>query len=122
MRRVKSVDTKPEMIVRRLLFRLGYRYRLHDKRLPGCPDIVLKKHKCVVFVHGCFWHGHSCKRGDRLPASNADYWRRKIDANRHRDNIHMLQLSVVGWRVLTVWECQIRDIGLLENVLVEGIG
>jgi len=119
MRRVRSVDTKPELIVRRLLHRLGCRFRLHDKSLPGCPDIKLTRHKMVIFVHGCFWHGHDCKRGARVPASNADYWIRKIQSNIERDKLHLYALTMAGWRVMVVWECQTVNDQALEDLLRE---
>ena len=106
MRAVRSRDTKPEMTVRRLLHRLGYRYRLHRKDLPGTPDIVFGPRRKVIFVHGCFWHGHSCPRGARLPATNVDYWRPKIDRNVKRHAKQIEQLRVAGWATLVIWECQ----------------
>ena len=106
MRAVRSRDTKPEMTVRRLLHRLGYRYRLHCKDLPGTPDIVFGPLRKVIFVHGCFWHGHSCPRGARTPATNIDYWRRKIDRNVKRHAKQIEQLRVAGWVPLVIWECQ----------------
>ena len=95
MRAVRSRDTKPEMAVRRLLHRLGYRYRLHRRNLPGTPDIVFGPRRKVIFVHGCFWHGHSCPRGARLPATNTDYWRRKINRNVQRHTEQTEQLRAV---------------------------
>lgn len=106
MRQVRSRDTKPELRVRRALHKAGLRFRLHDKRLPGHPDIALRKHKAVVFVHGCLWHWHGCPRS-RMPASNADYWRRKIARNVERDAEHAAALERLGWRVEVVWECEI---------------
>ena len=106
MRAVRSRDTKPEMTVRRLLHRLGYRYRLHRRNLPGTPDIVFGPRRKVIFVHGCFWHGHSCPRGGRLPATNTDYWRRKINRNVQRHAEQTEQLRAAGWATLVVWECQ----------------
>lgn len=108
MSRVKSRDTQPELLVRRLLHRLGYRFRLHRKDLPGKPDIVLPKYKSVIFVHGCFWHGHNCSRGKR-PTSNVEFWNSKLDKNIDRDKKNQESLSQLGWRILTVWECEIRD-------------
>ncbi len=110
MRAVKSENTKPELTLRKALFALGYRYRLNKKDLPGKPDLVFPKHRCVVFVHGCFWHGHHCKRGSRTPKSNVDYWRRKIDRNRRRDQENALALNELGWRVITVWECELATL------------
>jgi len=108
MRAVKSKDTAPEMIVRRLVHGLGYRYRLHGKNLPGKPDLVFAGRRKVVFVHGCFWHGHDCKRGARPPKANADYWGPKITRNVERDNDHVTALQGAGWDVLTVWECETK--------------
>ncbi len=107
MRAVKSKDTKPELRLRRALHALGFRYRLNVKDLPGKPDLVFPRHKTILFVHGCFWHGHDCKRGRRVPKSNADYWREKIRKNRMRDRKNKKALEALGWRVITVWECEI---------------
>ena len=107
MRAVRRSDTAPEMAVRRLLFRAGYRYRLHDGALPGRPDIVFNGRRKVVFVHGCFWHGHECPRG-RLPKSRVDYWRARVDRNRQRDGRVLAELALVGWEALVVWECETR--------------
>ena len=109
MRAVKGKDTKPELLVRRLLHSLGYRYRLHGKNLPGKPDIVFPGRKKVIFVHGCFWHGHKCKRGNRTPKTNVDYWVKKISNNKKRDSQHKRQLRNAGWDVLELWECQLKD-------------
>ena len=112
MRRVRQRDTQPELLVRRRLHGLGYRYRLHRKDLPGVPDIVLPRYKAVVFVHGCFWHGHACARG-RLPKSNTDYWHAKIERNVARDRRNVCELQDLGWRVFVVWACQM-DEGLFD--------
>ncbi|MBV9083535.1 MAG: DNA mismatch endonuclease Vsr [Acidobacteriaceae bacterium] len=109
MRAVRSEDTAPEMSIRRMLHALGYRYRLHDKSLPGKPDVVFAKRRKVVFVHGCFWHGHNCTRGARVPKSNIEYWTRKIARNRERHNSACERLHHAGWDVLTVWECELRN-------------
>lgn len=109
MRAVRSRDTTPEMIVRRAVTALGYRYRLHKAELPGKPDLVFKPRRKVVFVHGCFWHGHDCKRGAREPKANADYWRTKVGRNRDRDKNVIAKLIYEGWKVFVVWECQTRD-------------
>ena len=109
MRRVKGRDTGPELKVRRLLWSAGYRYRLHRKDLPGRPDIVLAGRRAAVFVHGCFWHGHDCPRGARAPKANAAYWSGKIDRNRVRDAAAQAALEADGWRVVTVWECAMKD-------------
>jgi DNA mismatch endonuclease (patch repair protein) len=107
MGRIHSKDTKPEMVVRRMLHGMGYRYVLHDRRLPGSPDIVFPARKKIVLVHGCFWHGHHCGRGFR-PARNAQFWSEKIDGNRARDRKNVRRLRAEGWSVLTVWECATR--------------
>lgn len=109
MRAVKSHDTAPEMTVRRLVHAMGYRYRLHRKDLPGKPDITFQSRHKVIFVHGCFWHGHECKRGARIPKTNREYWETKIARNRKRDHRHDEELTRAGWRVLVVWECQIKE-------------
>ena len=107
MRAVRSKDTKPEMIVRRLIHGMGYRYRLHRKDLPGNPDLVFPGRRKVVFVHGCFWHHHDCKRGDRQPKENAGYWVAKIAKNVARDAANIQALASAGWEVLIVWECEL---------------
>lgn len=114
MRRVKGRDTTPELAVRRLLWSLGARYRLHRPDLPGKPDIVLARRRLVVFVHGCFWHGHDCRRGARLPKANRDYWLAKIAGNRARDAGAGARLAHRGWRVEVVWECEIKDSAVLR--------
>ncbi|GBQ98129.1 DNA G:T-mismatch repair endonuclease [Acetobacter nitrogenifigens DSM 23921 = NBRC 105050] len=117
MRAVKSANTAPELAVRRLLFSLGYRYRLHRKDLPGSPDIVFAGRRKVIFVHGCFWHGHDCKRGARAPKTNAEYWRSKITRNIERDRRNAAALRDQGWRSLTLWECEIGDREKLVTML-----
>lgn len=109
MRRVKSKHTAPELKLRKLLTSLGYRYRLHRADLPGKPDFVFPGRRKLIFVHGCFWHGHDCPRGARAPKNNADYWQAKIARNRARDAAHQTKLAETGWRVLTVWECEMKD-------------
>ena len=109
MRRVKGRDTAPELIVRRALTRLGAGYRLHRKDLPGSPDIVLPGRRLALFVHGCFWHGHDCARGARVPKSNRDYWLAKVARNRARDQASAAALTASGWRVETIWECDLKD-------------
>ncbi len=122
MRRVKGRDTAPELKVRRILWRLGARYRLHRKDLPGKPDIVLPSRKLAIFVHGCFWHGHDCARGSRVPKANRDYWLGKVGRNRARDIETRARLEAMGWRVLVMWECSLKDEARLESVLKEGLG
>jgi DNA mismatch endonuclease (patch repair protein) len=108
MRRVKGKDTTPELAVRRILRTAGIGYRLGGAGLPGKPDLVMKGRRTVVFVHGCFWHGHDCARGARQPKANAGYWIAKIDRNRARDASNVQALLVAGWRVVTVWECAMK--------------
>jgi DNA mismatch endonuclease (patch repair protein) len=114
MRRVKGKDTAPEWTVRRLLWRLGARYRLHRGDLPGKPDIVMAGRRLAIFVHGCFWHGHDCARGARVPKANRDYWTAKVGRNRARDIASRTALAALGWRVETVWECELKDAAALE--------
>jgi DNA mismatch endonuclease (patch repair protein) len=117
MRRVKGKDTAPELRVRRLLTRMGLRYRLHRADLPGKPDIVMPGRRLAIFVHGCFWHGHDCARGARIPKANRPYWEAKIGRNRSRDAVHRAALEAQGWRVLTLWECELKDeAGLLQKL------
>ena len=117
MAQVKDRNTKPEMLVRRLLHGMGYRFRLHRKDLPGKPDIVLPKHRKIIFINGCFWHGHpGCKRATR-PANNREFWDNKIDGNITRDARNTEALTAAGWEVLIVWECQIRDQEQLKKLL-----
>lgn len=117
MRRVKSKDTTPELFVRRLVHSLGYRYRLHRKDLPGRPDLVFPSRKKLIFVNGCFWHGHSCNRGSRLPKTNSEYWRNKINKNKMRDLKNIHSLRGLGWDVLVIWECEIKDKIKCEKIL-----
>jgi len=116
MRAVKSKDTGPEMVVRRLLHAHGFRYRLHQRTLPGSPDLVFPGMRKVVFVNGCFWHGHDCVRGSRMPKAHARYWQTKIERNRRRDEKVRGQLQDQGWQVLVVWECEIANPNLLERL------
>lgn len=108
MSRIRGKDTGIEVTVRKGLHRLGFRYRLGGARLPGRPDIVLPKYRVVVFIHGCFWHGHDCPLY-RLPKTHTDFWRTKIETSRERDARKAVELRRAGWRVTTVWECQLRD-------------
>jgi DNA mismatch endonuclease, patch repair protein len=109
MAAIKARNTRPEMRVRSLLHALGYRYRLHRKNLPGRPDIVLAKHRTVIFVHGCFWHCHDCRWGSVVPKTRAEFWREKRAGNVARDEKHKAALMAEGWKVLTVWECETRS-------------
>lgn len=107
MSRIRSCDTKPELIVRRYLYARGYRYRKNVSRLPGTPDIVLRRYGVAIFVHGCFWHGHEAHY--RLPKDNREFWQRKIDRNRERDQANKEKLRSMGWDVVTIWECQLKS-------------
>lgn len=112
MSRIRNKDTKPEMFVRRLIHRMGYRYRLHGKKLPGKPDLVFASRRKVIFVHGCYWHRHddpSCKLA-RLPKSRLDFWGPKLEGNRERDKRNQMELNALGWEVLVIWECQLSDV------------
>lgn len=104
MSRIRARDTRPEMLLRREMHRQGMRYRLHERRLPGTPDVVLRASRTAIFVHGCFWHGHDCPKGV-IPATRPEFWRAKLDRNRERDAEHVASLLDLGWRVAVVWEC-----------------
>ena len=119
MSRVRGKDTKPELIVRRLVHRMGYRYRLYRRDLPGTPDLVLPSRKKSIFVHGCYWHRHpdpACKLA-RLPKSRLSFWKPKLESNRRRDEENLVRLRELGWEVLVVWECQVDHKDNLENIL-----
>jgi DNA mismatch endonuclease (patch repair protein) len=116
MRAIKSRDTSPERAVRKLLSASGYRYRLHSKHLPGRPDIVFAGRKKAIFIHGCFWHGHPCKRGARMPKTNVAYWRAKIERNQLRDQHNIRALRKAGWRVKVIWECELKRPTLLRSL------
>lgn len=109
MSRIRSSDTKPEIAVRSLLHRMGFRFRLHRKDLPGNPDIVLPKYKTVIFVHGCFWHRHEGCKYAYNPKSNTASWKKKFKSNIQRDKVVLSQLETAGWNVIVVWECEIKD-------------
>lgn len=117
MSHIRSTNSKPEEIVRKYLFAEGFRYRKNVKKLPGCPDIVLPKYKTVIFVNGCFWHKHDCPRFV-WPSSNQDYWRPKILRNVERDNQSRKELETLGWKVITVWECELKK-NVLNETLVK---
>ena len=108
MSRIRSKDTKPEILVRSYLFSKGLRFRKNDKRYPGSPDIVLPKYKTMVFVHGCFWHLHDGCKYARMPKSNVEYWKKKLYRNRERDERNQKELEELGWKVITVWECELK--------------
>jgi DNA mismatch endonuclease (patch repair protein) len=116
MSRIRSKDTRPELAVRSILHRSGYRYRLHRKDLPGRPDIVLPRHRKIILVHGCFWHGHTCTLASK-PKSNESYWSPKIQMNRERDSRNVQALVSMGWQVLELWECDIRKGAGLESAI-----
>lgn len=125
MARIRSKDTKPEMMIRRGLHALGYRFRLHRKDLPGCPDIVLSRYRTVIFVHGCFWHSHEGCRLAATPHSNEEFWSRKLVGNRQRDARNKGQLEAAGWRILVIWECACKKsrqeelLALIQNFLLD---
>lgn len=108
MSTIRSKDTKPELVIRKKLFEKGFRYRLHLKEMPGCPDVVLPKYSVVIFINGCFWHQHACSRS-RLPKTRTKWWQKKLEANKKRDLKNYRQLSDDGWRVIVLWECMIKD-------------
>jgi DNA mismatch endonuclease (patch repair protein) len=116
MKNIRSKNTTPELIVRKFLYNKGYRYRLHDKKLPGKPDIVLRKFNTVIFINGCFWHGHKNCSEAKKPKSNSEFWKTKIVSNQQRDRKNIESLSKLGWRVLTIWECQLQK-DLMESTL-----
>lgn len=122
MSRVRGKDTKPEIYARKAIFALGYRYRLHDKTLPGTPDIVLKSRKKAIFVHGCFWHGHRKCSHATTPKTNKFFWIEKISMNRRRDSKNERKLRSLGWNVMTVWECQLRDSANLNRRIIRFLG
>jgi DNA mismatch endonuclease (patch repair protein) len=124
MSKVKSENTTPELIVRKLLFSMGFRYRLHKKDLSGKPDIVMAKYKLVIFIHGCFWHGCPvCKHAQIRPVNNAEYWNKKLDRNKERDKNNVNELTNTGWNVLIIWECEtkIKKRNVLINKIQEKI-
>ena len=110
MSNIRGKNTKPELIVRKFLFSKGLRFRLHRKDLPGSPDIVLPKYKTVVFINGCFWHGHDGCKYYRLPKSNVEFWKSKITNNKNRDVLNEIKLKELGWKVIRIWECEIRRV------------
>jgi DNA mismatch endonuclease, patch repair protein len=109
MRSVRREHTAPELAVRKALHQLGFRFRLHDPKLPGKPDIVLRKCRAVIFVHGCFWHGHECAHGSRAAKTNTAWWTEKIEANKARDARKKRELMQIGWNVMTIWECETKS-------------
>ena len=115
MSRIRGKDTIPEMKVRSLIHSHGYRYRLHDKKLPGKPDLVFKSLKKVIFVHGCFWHSHEHCRKGQLPKSNLEYWEPKISKNKERDSKNYESLILQGWKILIVWQCELKNTESVKN-------
>ena len=115
MASVRGKNTKPEMDVRRLVYSLGYRYRLHGKGLPGRPDLVFKKRRKVIFIHGCFWHHHKNCLKSRLPSNKVDFWRKKMADNLRRDRRNQNDLAKAGWEALVIWECELKDVADLEK-------
>jgi DNA mismatch endonuclease, patch repair protein len=114
MASVKGRDTKPELLVRRLAHQLGYRFRLYRRDLPGCPDLVFPRLRKVIFVHGCFWHAHTCRKGRIKPVNDVERWRAKLERNAKRDRASVRELKPNGWQVLIVWMCQMHDIQALS--------
>ncbi len=119
MSKISGKETKPEIIVRKFLFANGFRYRKNDKKLSGKPDIILPKYKTVVFVHGCFWHGHEDCKYSKLPTTRREFWEKKIGDNILRDNRNQRELKKSGWKILIVWQCEIRNKGEREKRLLE---
>lgn len=122
MRRVKSANTEPELRVRRLIHSMGYRYRLHDRRLPGTPDVVFSRRKKAIFIHGCFWHQHDGCPSSQRPKSNQDFWNPKLDRNLERDSQNQQKLVKSGWDYLVIWECELRDIPALRSSIQGFLG
>lgn len=123
MRKVRGGDTAPEIKVRRILRAMGLTgYRLHRKDVPGKPDIAFVGRRVAIFVHGCFWHGHGCPRGNRSPKENAEYWSAKIERNRQRDGRHSAELVSLGWKALVIWECELKDLAEVRRRLAEFMG
>ncbi len=118
MRAVKGRDTAPELFVRRLLYSQSFRYRLHGCNLPGKPDIVFPGRRKIIFVHGCFWHAHTCTHGARKPKANSAYWLAKLEKNRKRDTEILRLLTASGWQVLVLWECQLKCADLLDRLII----
>lgn len=119
MGRIRGKNTEPEMRVRRVLYRLNYRYRLHEKDLPGKPDIVIPRSKTAIFVHGCFWHRHIGCKNATMPSTRRDFWAEKLTQNTDRDNRNRAELQCLGWKVIVIWECQTENEESLEKHLIE---
>lgn len=112
---VRSINTKPEMIVRKLVHGMGYRYRLHCRDLPGTPDLVFRSRRAIIFIHGCFWHQHSGCSLARMPKSRVPFWKAKLEGNNERDARKLAELKAMGWRVLVIWECELKNIKTLTR-------
>jgi DNA mismatch endonuclease (patch repair protein) len=121
MSKIRPIDTKPEMLVRRIIHGMGFRYRLHVRTLPGHPDLVFRSRKKVIFVHGCFWHQHGCNQY-RMPKTKQQFWETKLASNAERDRVSLTRLTQDGWSVLVVWECQMRNTDALKSALAEFLG
>ncbi|PXA68299.1 very short patch repair endonuclease [Cryobacterium arcticum] len=119
---IRATDTKPELMLRRRIHAAGYRYRLHVRSLPGTPDIVFTRRKCVIFVNGCFWHSHSCRFGLVKPVTNAAFWEEKRRRTVVRDAVKRDELEALGWSVLNIWECELRDLARLDDSIVQFLG
>lgn len=117
MSKISGKDTKPEILVRKHLFSNGFRYRKNVKELPGKPDVVLPKYKTIIFIHGCFWHGHTCNAG-KLPESNYEFWNKKISSNLIRDKKNILELEEKGWKVIVIWQCELKNQIMRNNRLL----
>jgi len=122
MQRIRSKDTKPELRVRRLVHSLGFRYRLHARELPGRPDLVFRRRRKVIFVHGCYWHVHDCPLGRVAPATNAEFWRNKRQGNVDRDARNLAALAEGGWDVLVIWQCELADASALTQRIRNFLG
>lgn len=119
MSKISGKDTKPEILVRKYLFSKGFRYRKNAKDLPGKPDIVLPKYKAIIFVHGCFWHGHEDCKKSNLPTTNTEFWREKIGKNIERDKFNLINLNNKGWKVIIVWQCELKNAAVIDNRLMK---
>ena len=118
MSKISGTETKSEILVRKYLFSRGFRFRKNDKRLPGSPDIVLPKYKTVIFIHGCFWHGHHCKAG-KLPETNKEFWENKINSNMERDKTNQHKLEKLGWKIIITWQCKLKNKKMMTKKLKE---
>jgi len=117
MSNIGNKDTKPELRIRSLLHQMGYRFRLHRKDLPGKPDIVLPKYKTVIFIHGCYWHRHTCKKGRSTPTSNREFWEEKFSKNIERDKRNLVELKNIGWNIITIWQCELKNMEKIQSRL-----